>query len=95
MREHPKVKGVLMAYPERCTVPKENQNSKGEYKMNRLICEICGSTDLIKQDVEGTVEIVGTVKIDNSGHYDKFIGLARDAFEDSRYESSFDYSSKH
>ena len=105
-----------MAYPERCTVPKENQNSKGEYKMNRLICEICGSTDLIKQDgvfvcqacrckysieearkmmVEGTVEIVGTVKIDNSGHYDKFIGLARDAFEDSRYESSFDYSSKH
>ncbi len=83
--------------------------------MKQLTCEMCGSTDLIKQDgvfvcqscgtkysieeakkmmVEGTVEIVGTVRIDNSGSYDKFIGLAKDAFEDSRYESAYDYCSK-
>lgn len=55
--------------------------------MKRLTCEMCGSTDLIKQDgvfvcqscgckysveeakkmmVEGTVEVTGTVKIDDS-----------------------------
>ena len=55
--------------------------------MKRLTCEMCGSTDLIKQDgvfvcqtcgckysieeakkmmVEGTVEVTGTVKVDNS-----------------------------
>lgn len=63
-----------------------------------FVCQSCGCKYSIeeakKMMVEGTVEIVGTVKIDNSDSYDKFIGLARDAFEDSRYESSFDYSSK-
>lgn len=83
--------------------------------MKQLTCEMCGGTDLIKQDgvfvcqscgckysveeakkmmVEGTVQVVGTVKIDNSDSYDKYISLARDAFEDSRYESAYDYSSK-
>lgn len=83
--------------------------------MKQLTCEMCGSTELIKQDgvfvcqscgtkysveeakkmmIEGTVEIVGTVRIDNSGSYDKFIELARNAFEDSRYESAYDYCSK-
>ena len=83
--------------------------------MKQLTCEMCGSTDLIKDGgvfvcqscgtkysieeakkmmVEGTVEIVGTVRIDNSSSYDKFIDLARDAFEDSRYESAYDYCSK-
>lgn len=83
--------------------------------MKQLTCEMCGSTDLIKDGgvfvcqscgtkysieeakkmmVEGTVEIVGTVRIDNSSSYDKFIGLARDAFEDSRYEGAYDYCSK-
>jgi len=83
--------------------------------MKQLTCEMCGSTDLIKDGgvfvcqscgtkysieeakkmmVEGTVEIVGTVRIDNSSSYDKFIDLARDAFEDSRYEGAYDYCSK-
>lgn len=83
--------------------------------MKQLTCEMCGGTDLIKQDgvfvcqscgckysveeakkmmVEGTVQVVGTVKIDNSDSYDKYINLAKDAFEDSRYESAYDYSSK-
>lgn len=55
--------------------------------MKRLTCEMCGSTDLIKEDgvfvcqscqcrysveearklmIEGTVEVTGTVKIDDS-----------------------------
>lgn len=83
--------------------------------MKQLTCEMCGSTDLMKQDgvfvcqtcgckysveeakkmmVEGTVQIVGTVKIDDSDSYDKYVELARDAFDDSRYESAYDYSSK-
>lgn len=83
--------------------------------MKQFTCEMCGSTDLVKQDgvfvcqtcgtkysieeakkmmVEGTVQIIGTVKIDDSDSYDKFIDLARDAFNDSRYENAYDYSSK-
>ena len=55
--------------------------------MKRLTCEMCGSTDLLKQDgvfvcqscgckysveearkmiVEGTVEVAGTVKVDDT-----------------------------
>lgn len=63
-----------------------------------FVCQSCGTKYSIEEAkktmVEGTVEIVGTVRIDNSGSYDKFIGLARDAFEDSRYESAYDYCSK-
>lgn len=55
--------------------------------MKQLICEMCGSTDMVKQDgvficqtcgckysidearkmmVDGTVEVTGTVKVDNT-----------------------------
>ena len=80
--------------------------------MKQLTCEMCGSTNLMKQDgvfvcqdcgtkysveeakkmmVEGTVSVVGTVSIDNSGSYDRILELARDAFADKRFESAYDY----
>lgn len=80
--------------------------------MKQLTCEMCGSTDLMKQDgvfvcqscgtkysveeakkmmVEGTVSVVGTVTIDNSASYDRILELARDAYNDKRFESAYDY----
>ena len=80
--------------------------------MKQLTCEMCGSTDLMKQEgvfvcqtcgtkysveeakkmmVEGTVNVVGTVSIDNSGSYDRIVELARDAYNDKRFESAYDY----
>lgn len=75
--------------------------------MNKLTCEMCGGTDLIKQDgvfvcqncgtkysledakkmmVEGTVEVAGTVKVDNSSFVQKYIDNARRALGKEDYE---------
>ena len=75
--------------------------------MKRLTCEICGSTDLIKQDgvfvcqscglkysveeakkmmIEGTVDIKGTVQIDNSISVQKYLANARRAKEKEDWE---------
>ena len=64
--------------------------------MKQLTCEMCGSTDLMKQDgvfvcqtcgckysveearkmmVEGTVDIQGTVKVDNSTFVQKYLKM--------------------
>ena len=74
--------------------------------MKQLTCEMCGSTDLIKQDgvfvcqscgikysveeakkmmveVEGTVEVTGTVKVDTSERLKNLYALARRAKEDN------------
>lgn len=80
--------------------------------MKALVCEMCNSQDLVKQDgmfvcqhcgckysveearkmmIDGTVNVVGTVTIDNSASYDRIIELARDAFTDKRFESAYDY----
>lgn len=80
--------------------------------MKQLTCEMCGGTDLIKQDgvfvcqscgmkysveeakkmmIEGTVHVVGSVSIDNSGSYDRIVELAKDAFADEMWESAYDY----
>lgn len=80
--------------------------------MKALVCEMCNSQDIIKQDgmfvcqhcgckysveearkmmIDGTVNVVGTVTIDNSASYDRIIELARDAFTDKRFESAYDY----
>ena len=80
--------------------------------MKQLTCEMCGSTELIKQDgffacqtcgckysveeakkmmIEGTVSVVGTVSIDNSASYDRILELARDAYNDKRFESAYNY----
>lgn len=80
--------------------------------MRQLTCEMCGSTDLMKQDgvfvcqscgckysveeakkmmVEGTVEVQGTVRIDDSAKYNNVLQLAEDAFIDGRWDSAYSY----
>ena len=80
--------------------------------MKQLTCEMCGSTNLMKQDgvfvcqtcgcqysveeakkmmVEGTVEVFGTVKIDNSEKYNNILQLAEEAFFDNLWDSAYDY----
>ena len=80
--------------------------------MKQLTCEMCGGTDLMKQDgvfvcqscgckysveearkmmVEGTVEVQGTVRIDDSAKYNNVLQLAEDAFIDGRWDSAYGY----
>ena len=68
--------------------------------MQALVCELCGSNDIVKQDgyyvcqhcgtkytpeearkmmIEGTVEVAGTVKVDNSSFVTKYLANARRA----------------
>ena len=75
--------------------------------MKRLTCEMCGSTDLMKQDgvfvcqscgtkysveeakkmmVEGTVDVQGTVKVDNSAFVEKYLSNARRAYSKEDWE---------
>lgn len=75
--------------------------------MNQLKCEMCGSTDLIKQDgyfvcqmcgtkysveeakkmmIEGTVDVTGTVSIDNSSLVSKSLMNARRARQKEDWE---------
>lgn len=84
----------------------------GGIEMKQLTCEMCGGTDLMKQDgvfvcqtcgtkysveeakkmmVEGTVEVQGTVKIDDSAKYKNIFQLAEDAFGDERWDSAYSY----
>ena len=70
--------------------------------MKQLTCEMCGGTDLMKQDgafvcqncgmkysveeakrmmIEGTVDVQGTVKVDNTAFVEKYLANARRAKE--------------
>lgn len=83
--------------------------------MKRLACEICGSTDLIKQDgvfvcqscgckysveevrrmmVEGTAEVTGTVKGDNTAAIENYLKIAKNALEASNNEEAENYANK-
>lgn len=83
--------------------------------MKRLTCEMCGSTDLIKQDgvfvcqtcgckysieeakkmmVEGTVEVTGTVKVDNSAAIENYLDMARNAIDASNNKEADEYCNK-
>ena len=80
--------------------------------MNRLTCEMCGSTDLIKQDgyficqwcgckytveearrmmIDGTVDVQGTVKVDNSSYVEKYLANARRAKAKEDWEEAERY----
>ncbi len=80
--------------------------------MKRLTCEMCGSTDLIKQDncfvcqvcgckysveeakkmmIEGTVEVQGTVQLDNSSFVKKYLENARRARAKEDWEETEKY----
>lgn len=75
--------------------------------MKQLTCEMCGSTDLMKQDgvfvcqscgckysveeakrmmIEGTVDVQGTVKVDNSAFVQKYLENARRAYAKEDWE---------
>jgi len=80
--------------------------------MKQLTCEMCGGTDLIKEDgifvcqtcgckysveeakrmmVEGTVDVQGTVKVDNSAFVEKYLANARRAKEKEDWEETEKY----
>ena len=80
--------------------------------MKRLTCEMCGSTDLLKDGgvfvcqscgckysveeakrmmIEGTVDIQGTVKVDNSAFVQKYLENARRAKEKEDWEETEKY----
>ena len=83
--------------------------------MKQLTCEMCGSTDLIKQDgvfvcqtcgckysveearkmmIEGTVEVTGTVKVDNSDAIENYLKMARNALDANNNEEAENYANK-
>lgn len=80
--------------------------------MKQLTCEMCGSTDLLKQDgvfvcqscgckysveearkmmIEGTVDIQGTVTVDNSAFVKKYLENARRAKEKEDWQETEKY----
>ncbi len=80
--------------------------------MKQLTCEMCGSTDLIKDGgvfvcqtcgckysieeakrmmIEGTVDVQGTVKVDNSAFVAKYLANARRAKEKEDWEETEKY----
>ena len=80
--------------------------------MKQLTCEMCGSTDLIKNGgvfvcqscgckysieeakrmmIEGTVDVQGTVKVDNSAFVEKYLANARRAKEKEDWEETEKY----
>lgn len=80
--------------------------------MKSLTCEMCGGTDLLKQDgvfvcqncgvkysieeakkmmIEGTVEVAGTVKVDNTSFVEKYLQNARRAMQKEDWEETEKY----
>ena len=82
--------------------------------MKQLKCEMCGSTDLVKQDgvfvcqscgckysiedakkmmveIEGTIEVQGTVKVDRSNELENLYMLARQARKENNSENVAKY----
>lgn len=75
--------------------------------MKQMVCEMCGSTDLVKQDgmfvcqvcgtkysvedakkmmIEGTVDVQGTVTVDNSSFVERYLANARRAKQKEDWE---------
>lgn len=80
--------------------------------MKKLTCEMCGSTDIIKQDgvfvcqtcgckysveeakkmmIEGTVEVTGTICVDNSERLHNLYQIARRARDENNSENAAKY----
>ena len=80
--------------------------------MKQLTCEMCGSTELIKEGgffvcqtcgckysveeakrmmIEGTVDVQGTVKVDNSAFVEKYLANARRAKQKEDWEETEKY----
>lgn len=69
--------------------------------MKAMVCEMCGSQDLVKQDgmfvcqncgtkysVEEAKKLLGTVKVDKTEETEKLLVLARRAREDNNSENA-------
>ena len=89
-----------------------NDKKKGACVMKPLTCEMCGGTDVVKQDglfvcqycgtkysveearkmmIEGTVEIQGTVKVDNAEQLQNSLNNARNARAKEDWERTEKY----
>jgi len=83
--------------------------------MKQLTCEMCGSTELMKQDgvfvcqtcgckysveeakkmmVEGTVEVAGTVKVDDSAKIANYFTMAENAYDANNKKEAESYCNK-
>lgn len=83
--------------------------------MKPLTCEMCGSTDLMKQDgafvcqycgmkysveeakkmmIEGTVDVQGTVKVDDSSKIENYYIIAENAYNASNQKEAESYCNK-
>ncbi|MDR0911590.1 MAG: TFIIB-type zinc finger domain-containing protein [Methanobrevibacter sp.] len=75
--------------------------------MEKLACEICGSTDIIKEDglfvcqscgvkysIDEVKSLMGTVKIDNSSEIQNLKILADRALENQQYDEGYKYYEK-
>ncbi len=83
--------------------------------MKRLTCEMCGGTDIVKQDgvfvcqncgmkysveeakkmmIEGTVEVKGTVTVDNSSMVGNYLSMAQNAYNSSNQVEAEQYCNK-
>lgn len=83
--------------------------------MKQLTCEMCGSTELMKQDgvfvcqtcgtkysveeakkmmVEGTVEVAGTVKVDDSAKIANYYTMAENAYDASNQKEAESYCNR-
>ena len=72
--------------------------------MNAIMCELCGSNDVMKQgdyfvcqhcgtkySLEDAKKLIGTVKIDNSDEVQKYLMIARRAKEKEDWEDAEKY----
>jgi len=63
-----------------------------------FVCQNCGTKysveDAKKMMIEGTVEVTGTVRVDNSSKYENYKKLAERAFKDKSYEEAGQYYEK-
>ncbi|MBR6982887.1 MAG: hypothetical protein IKH75_05040 [Ruminococcus sp.] len=83
--------------------------------MKKLTCEMCGSTDMLKQDgvfvcqtcgckytveeakkmmIEGTVNVTGTVKVDNSDQINNYLEMAKSAYEADNKKEAEEYCNR-
>lgn len=83
--------------------------------MKQLVCEMCGSKDLLKQDgvfvcqscgtkysveearkmmIEGTVEVAGTVMIDDSAKIENYYTIAQHAYDSNNLAETESYCNK-
>lgn len=83
--------------------------------MKQLVCEMCGSKDLVKQDglfvcqscgikysveearkmmIEGTVEVTGTVKIDNAASINNYLDMAKNAYGSNNNSEAEAYANR-